>query len=323
MSKDVASPARSSLTRSLELMMRIRFFEEKVTELRKQQIIVGSVHLCNGQEAIYVGARGALTRMDRVFATYRGHGWALACGAPPAAVFAELLGRETGLCKGRGGSAQFSAADWGFYGENSIVGAGAAVALGAAISAQREGKGRVIVTAFGEGAMNQGAVHESMNFAAYQNLPIVFICENNSYSELTPTDKMVRVGEMYRRAEGYGIPGVRVDGNDPEAVQRTMFSFVEAARAGQGPALVEAMTQRLVGHYYGDMQSYRPKDELSEARKVEPIVRARQALQLAGMDVSDLDEMEAAVRQEIETAAQEALDAPLSDSTQAREHLYA
>jgi len=323
MGKDWTVAEQPVLTQYLEAMIRIRLFEEKVTELRKQQIIVGSVHLCIGQEAIYVGARAALTGEDRVFATYRGHGWALACGVPPAAAFAELLGRETGVCKGRGGSAQFSAADWGFYGENSIVGAGAAIALGAALSAKMEGKRRVVVTAFGEGAMNQGAVHEAMNFAAYQDLPLIFICENNSYSELTPTAKMVRRNEMYQRAHGYGIPGTRVDGNDPETVRRTVSGFAEAARQGQGPALVEAMTQRLVGHYYGDMQSYRPKGEITEAKKVEPIVRARQALLQTGMDSAELDRIEAEVRSEIEAAAQLALEAPLADPSHVMEHLYA
>jgi pyruvate dehydrogenase E1 component alpha subunit len=323
MSNALAPTNRSALMKYLEAMHRIRLFEEKVTELRKQQIIVGSIHLCIGQEAIYVGARAALDSNDRVFATYRGHGWALACGVPAAALFGELLGRETGVCKGRGGSAQLSAADWGFYGENSIVGAGVAIALGAALSAKMEGKGKVVVTAFGEGAMNQGAVHESLNFAAYQNLPLIFVCENNTYSELTPTAEMVRMNDLYRRADGYGIPGVRVDGNDPEAVRRVTSGFVEAARAGQGPALIEAMTQRLVGHYYGDLQSYRPNGEITEAKKNEPIVRARLALQEMGATAAELDQLELAVRQEVETAAEQALAAPLADVNQVREHLYA
>lgn len=318
-----AAPERSVLTGYLQAMTRIRLFEEKVTELRKQQVIVGSVHLCIGQEAIYVGARAALKPEDRVFATYRGHGWALACGVPLAAAFGELLGRETGVCKGRGGSAQFSAADWGFYGENSIVGAGAAIALGAALSAKMEGKGRVVLTAFGEGAMNQGGVHEAMNFAAYQDLPLIFLCENNTYSELTPTARMVRQGQMYERAGAYGMPGVRVDGNDPDAVRRTTASFVEAARQGRGPALVEAMTQRLVGHYYGDMQSYRPKGEVTQALKVEPIVRAREALQQLGMSPGELDDIEATLREESEQAAAQALAAPLADVNTVEEHLYA
>lgn len=323
MNPERAAPERSVLLRHLEAMIRIRRFEEKVMELRKQQIIVGSIHLGIGQEALYVGAHAALSPEDRVFATYRAHGWALACGAPPAAVMGELLGRDNGVCRGRGGSAHFSAPDWGFYGENSIVGAGAAVALGAALSAKREGKGRVVLTAFGEGAMNQGAVHEAMNFAAYQNLPLIFICENNTYSELTPTRQMVRNDQMYQRAAAYGMPGVRVDGNDPEAMCRTTASFVAAARQGEGPALVEAMTQRLVGHYYGDMQSYRPKGELAEARKAEPIVRARQVLQQLGVSAAELDALDARVNDGIEAATREALDAPLADPQQAAEHLYA
>ncbi|RZL94272.1 MAG: thiamine pyrophosphate-dependent dehydrogenase E1 component subunit alpha [Variovorax sp.] len=323
MSSGWTTPGRDTLERYLHSMVRIRRFEEKVTELRKAQTIVGSVHLCSGQEAIYVGTRAALTEKDRVFGTYRGHGWALACGAPPAAMFAELLGRETGVCKGRGGSAQLSASEWGFFGENSIVGAGAAVALGAALSAKMEGAGRVAVTAFGEGAMNQGAVHEAMNFAAYQSLPLIFVCENNTYSELTPTEKVVRNGEMFQRAQAYGMPGVRVDGNDPHAVCRTVAGLVEAARRGDGPALVEAMTQRLVGHYYGDMQSYRPKGEVPQALTVEPIVRARAALKAAGASAAEVDELERTVHEEVEAAAQEALAAPLADVSAVREHLYA
>lgn len=312
----------AALLRHLEAMLRIRYFEEKVADLRKKQFIVGSVHLCIGQEAIYVGARSALSDQDRVFGTYRGHGWAIACGVPPMNLFAELMGKEIGVCKGRGGSAQLCAPQWGFYGENSIVGAGAAVALGAALSARREGKGRVVLTAFGEGAMNQGAVHEAMNFAAYQDLPLIFVCENNIYSELTASTKMVRADEMYQRAGAYGMPGVRVDGNDPEAMRRTVGTFVEAARAGKGPALVEAMTQRLVGHYIGDMQSYRPKGEITEAKKTEPIARMQEALASSGNGdaVAALIER---VLAEIDSAAELAIQAPLANAETIAEHLYA
>jgi len=315
------APQRTVLTGYLQAMLRIRLFEEKVTELRKQQTIVGSIHLCIGQEAIYIGARAALGARPRVRDLPRPRrAWPAAC---PGRRLRRAAGREIGPCKGRGGSAQFSAADHGFFGENSIVGAGAAIALGAALSAKMEGRGRVVLTAFGEGAMNQGGVHEAMNFAAYQDLPLVFLCENNTYSELTPTFKMVRKGEMYQRADAYGMPGVRVDGNDPDAVRRCVSSFVDAARDGRGPALVEAMTQRLVGHYYGDMQSYRPKGELTEVKKTEPIVRARQALLELGATQAELDAIEAALREENEQAAQGALAAPLANVDQAQEHLYA
>ncbi len=308
----------------LKTMYRIRCFEEKATEIRKQQVhIVGSIHMCIGQEAIYAGTRSALEDRDRVFGTYRGRGWALACGVPPAAIFAELMGRETAPCKGRAGAPLLSAPDWGFYGENSIIGAGAPIACGTALAAKFEGQGRVVTTALGDGAMNQGAVHEAMNFAAYLDLPLIFICENNIYAELTPTRDMVRSDELFRRAHAYGMPGVRVDGNDPEAVRDAVAEFVKEARAGRGPALVEAMTQRLVGHYYGDMQSYRPKGEITEAKRHEPLVRLRAKLEADGVSASEMDALLAAIQQEIEAAAQEAIDAPLSSPEKAKEHNYA
>lgn len=307
----------------LSMMYQIRFLEEKITELRKQQIIQGSVHLCIGQESIYTGALQALTDKDQVFSTYRGHGWALACGVPASAIFAELLGRETGVNKGRGGSAYFTAADWGFYGENSIVGAGAPIACGAALTNKLRKNGAVALTAFGDGAMNQGAIHEAMNFAAYLDLPVIFVCENNVYSELTPIADMTRNDHLYERAQAYGIPGVRIDGNNLEEVRTTVQQFAQAAREGSGPALIEMMTHRLVGHYYGDMQSYRPKGELTEVKKHEPILRLRQQLVAHGIETAQLDALEAQAAQLIADQAAIALEAPLADTHSVLEHLYA
>lgn len=304
----------------LDMMFKIRFLEEKITELRKQQHIQGSIHLCVGQEAIYTGSMQALQQGDQVFSTYRGHGWALACGVPASAILAELLGRETGVNKGRGGSAYFSAADWGFYGENSIVGAGAPIACGTALSNKLRANGAISLTAFGDGAMNQGAVHEAMNFAAYLNLPVIFICENNIYSELTPIADMTRDAELYKRAAAYGIPGVRIDGNDLQAVYNSVAEHAEDVRKGKGPVLIEMMTQRLVGHYYGDLQGYRPRGELSEAKKHEPIARLRQQLSAQS---STIETIEAAAKQAIEAAAAEALAAPLANPNTVLEHIYA
>lgn len=306
----------------LAAMLRIRFLEDKVTELRKAQEIQGSVHLCSGQEAIYVGARGELRDDDYVFSTYRGHGWALACGVPPELIFAELLGRETGVCKGRGGSAYFSAPDWGFYGENSIVAAGMPIACGAALAAKMKGTDQVVLTAVGDGAMNQGAAHESMNFAAYLDLPVLFICENNTYAELTPLSETVRVPAMHRRGVPFGIPGERVDGNDVSAVRAAVARHVERARKGEGPGLIELMTQRLVGHYYGDMQSYRPAGEIAQAKKVEPIVRLRKRMQEAGTSAAALDEIESRVFQEIAQAADQALREPKASTETLSHYLY-
>jgi pyruvate dehydrogenase E1 component alpha subunit len=319
-----AAPNQELQLDLLRRMYRIRFFEEKSTEIRKINVdIVGSIHMCTGQEAIYAGTLSALTHDDRVFGTYRGRGWALMCGVPPEKLFGELMGREIGVCQGRAGPALLSAADWNFLGENSIIGAGAPIACGAALSAKTEGKGRVVITALGDGAMNQGGVHEAMNFAAYLDLPLIFICENNTYSELTPTIDMVRSGEFYKRAAAYGMPGVRVDGNDPEAMRATVSEYAAAARAGKGPALIEATTQRLVGHYYGDMQSYRPKGEITEAKKAEPIVRLRAKMEAAGVPTSTLDAIAAEAQAEMERAAELALQAPRTDPSTVKEHIYA
>lgn len=308
----------------LTRMRRIRALEEMIAQLRAESQIVGSVHLCNGQEAIYVGACAALDlSRDAVFPTYRGHGWAMACGVPPRAILAELLGRSTGISGGRGGSAYFTAPEYGFFGENSIVGAGAPIATGAALAATFDGSGRVAVASFGDGALNQGAVHEAMNFAAIRSLPVIFIVENNSYSELTPISAMVKVDQLFRRANAYGMPGARVDGNDPAAVEDAVAQAVARARRGKGPVLLELITQRLVGHYIGDVQHYRPEGELEEVSKVEPILRLEQKLIGLGRTREELDALHAAVQNEIETAAAEALADELAPTDTVLEHLYA
>jgi len=320
---DTEQTSQEDLLRYLRSLYTIRYFEERVEQLKADGDIAGSVHLSIGQEAIPVGACDVLSPTDAVFATYRGHGWALACGAPPEAVFAELLHRETGVNAGRGGSAHFSAPDWRFYGENSIVGAHAPIATGAALAAKFDGSGRISLCSFGEGAMNQGAVHEAFNFASAFDLPVVFVCENNTYSELTPTVDMVRSDQLFERAAAYAMPGERIDGNDPLTVRDSVDRAVKLAREGGGPSLVEAMTQRLVGHYTADAQLYRPRGEVEEARKVEPIVRLRRRLQEeAGVEAGKLDQISDEIRSEIHAAADRALQAPPADASRAREHLY-
>ncbi len=307
-----------------EQMCTIRCFEERVLQLRVAGDVVGSVHLCNGQEAIAVGTCAVLDLpRDLVFPTYRGHGWTLACGVPPEPLFAELLGRATGLNGGRGGSAYCSAPDHGMYGENSIVGAGAAIATGAALAAAFDGSGRVTVAVFGDGAMNQGSVHEAMNFASVRRAPVVFLVENNRYSELTPIKAMVRLESLYRRASAYGMSGVRVDGNDVAAVMATMRAVVEKARSGEGPVLVEAMTERLVGHYIGDAELYREPGELDRARENEPLRRSRRQLEATGVSTSEIDALEERVRSSVLEASLRALAAPLADPSTVEEHLYA
>jgi TPP-dependent pyruvate/acetoin dehydrogenase alpha subunit len=305
-------------------MLLIRRFEERVAELHQQKHIVGSVHLCNGQEAIPVGTCAALELdRDAVFPTYRGHGWTLSCGVPVGLLFAELLGREAGLNGGRGGSAYHSAPDYGMYGENSIVGAGAPIACGAALAAQYDGSGRVCVAVFGDGAMNQGAVHEAMNFASIRSLPVVFVVENNRYSELTPIADMVRIPRLSDRASAYGISGLRIDGNDVKVVATTMRQVVAKVRAGEGPVVVEAMTERIVGHYIGDVQQYRLPGEVEGAMEHEPLVRARVRLIEEGTSEDSLVALEDDVASEIRAASEFALTAPIADASTVTEHLYA
>lgn len=318
-------PVRPSLDHQLEQLRqltRIRLAEDRVMQLRRDEAIIGSVHLCNGQEAIPVGAAQARREEDPVFATYRGHGWALATGVDMTAFFSELLGRSTGPNGGRGGSAYFSDRSSGFYGENSVVGAGAPIACGAALGFQLRAERRVAIVVFGEGAMNQGAVNEAFNFAGARRLPVVFICENNGYSELTPTDSMVANSKLFERAQAFGFDGVRIDGNDVDIVAETVEQSLKRARNGEGPTLIEAMTQRLVGHYIGDAQIYRPPDELAKAAADEPIIRLVTRLQSEGVSEDRIAFVHAAARDEVETAVAAALAAPPADISRAREHVY-
>ena len=307
----------------LHAMWRIRLLEEKILELRMAGDIVGSVHLSNGQEAVAVGVCSQLREQDGVFATYRGHGWAMARGVPPFPILAELLGRSAGVNGGRGGSAHFSAAEYGFYGENSIVGAGVPIATGAALASTFDDSGRVAVAVFGDGAMNQGAISESMNLAAAMNLPVIFVCENNKYSELTPIDDMVRNPDLSARADALGIPSTRVDGNDPAEVAAAARLAIHSARHGLGPAFIEARTRRIVGHYIGDAQHYRPLGELDADTAVEPITRLTAHLRSAGVSPEVVEAARNRAVTEIDQAAQRALAAPVADPATALEHLYA
>lgn len=307
-----------------EQMSRIRSFEERTAELRQSGDVVGSVHLCNGQEAICVGTVSAL-ELDRdiVFPTYRGHGWTLACGATLEEMFAELLGRESGLNGGRGGSAYLFAPAYGMYGENSIVGAGTVIASGAALAAKFDGSGRITVPVIGDGAMNQGSVHEALNFASVNHLPVLFVVENNHWSELTPISAMTANERLYTRARPYNIPSARIDGNDVLAVHATMREVVERIRSGQGPILIEAVTDRIVGHYIGDVQTYRVAGEMDRLLEAEPIARARRSLLENGVTAEAIDAASDRARRETLDACKRALSSPLADTSTVWDHLYA
>jgi pyruvate dehydrogenase E1 component alpha subunit len=304
-------------------MLIIRTFEERILALRMSGEIFGSVHLCNGQEAGPVGACSELEPQDAVFATYRGHGWAIARGVPLESLFGELLGRATGINAGRGGSAYFTAPQFGFFGENSIVAAGLPIAVGAALAGRYDDSGRVALTVFGDGAMNQGACHEAMNFAATFRLPVLFVCENNVYSEMTPIADMVVDPVLWHRAAAYGLPGERVDGNDPAQVRDAVKRALARARNSEGPSFLELMTYRLVGHYVGDPQVYRTKEEVEQASKVEPLVRLRGELLDGGASEASLVDLESEVTELVETARDRALAAPFADLEDVKEHVYA
>jgi pyruvate dehydrogenase E1 component alpha subunit len=301
----------------------IRAFEEKVRELRIAGDVVGSVHLCIGQEATPVAIKRLLGPDDALFVTYRGHGYGLMRGIEPTAMFAELLGRATGINSGRGGSAYFIAPQHRFFGENSIVGAGAPIACGAALAGRFDGTDRVAITVFGDGAMNQGSVHEAMNFAAAMKLPVVFLCENNSYSEMTPIADMVGDPNLFRRAASYGMPGERIDGNDPTTLRERISGAITQAREGGGPTLLELMTARLVGHYIGDAEQYRIPGELDRAHETEPVSVLTRRLIDAGCSREALDRVESVAREEISAAVATALAAPLADPATAKDHVYA
>lgn len=322
-SRDLAPMETAGLLACFEQMARIRATEEAILRLHQRGEVIGSVHLCIGQEAIPVGACAALRSADPVYATYRGHGWALARGVEVDALLAEVCGRVGGTNAGRGGSAYLSAPGRRFMGENSIVGAGAPIAVGAALAARRAADPWVTVTSFGDGAMNQGAVHEALNLAAAMSLPVVFVCENNRYSELTPIDEMVAEPQLYRRAAGYGIPGERVDGNDVAAVRSAVAAAADRAHRGHGPTLLECMTQRLVGHYIGDAETYRPAGELEAARADEPLVRARAELVRGGIAERVLDGVHRAVEDEIRAIADDVVSRPHAEPGRIGDDLYA
>lgn len=259
-------------------MLLIRRFEETVEKLFSEGRIVGTAHTCIGQEALAVGVAAALGKGDALTSTHRGHGHFIARGAEPGRVMAELFGRAHGYSHGRGGSQMMMAPELGFYGTNGITGASVAFAAGLALNAQAAKSGRVVAAFVGDGASNQGIIHETMNIAALWKLPLVIICENNEYAMSTPVGTGVATGSVVRRAEGYGIKGVSIDGNDFETVRDTFAELAEAARRGEGPALIEGMTYRLSGHSRGDQRVYRTREEETEAWKHEPIARLHKRL---------------------------------------------
>ncbi|HLI01079.1 MAG TPA: thiamine pyrophosphate-dependent enzyme [Acidimicrobiales bacterium] len=298
-------------------MLVIRRFEQRCLELSHEGFIKGSIHLCLGQEAIPVGVCAAQEPGDRVVATYRGHGWAIARGVPLEPLLGEICQRAGGLNGGRCGSPLLSAPDYGLLAENSIVGAGVPVAAGAALAAQAKADGRVVVVSVGDGAMNQGSTNEGLIFAAVRNLPLVVVCENNGWSEMTASAEMFRSQNLSDRASGYHIPYEIVDGCDAEEVWDAASWALAEARDGRGPVFLECKTVRLGGHYNADIEHYRPAADAEDAKNREPLRRLRQRiLEEAVASEDELTAVEAAVAADIDAAtrAVRAMDEPPVDT---------
>ena len=282
-------------------MLLIRGFEQRVATLYRDGEVPGFVHLSIGQEAAAVGACWPLTPADVITSTHRGHGHCLAKGLDPLGMFAELMARDAGTNRGRGGSMHIADPKLGIFGANGIVAAGLPIAVGAAAAAQLRRDGAVVVAFFGDGAAAQGAFHEAVNLAAVWQLPVVFFCENNGYAEFSPAVTQ-HPSTLEQRAAGYGARFVAVDGNDVDATAGAMTDVVGAVRAGGGPVVVEAGTYRWHGHYEGDPQRYRTPEELREWEQRDPLLRSEQRLRDAGVSDDELKALESSVAEELDAA---------------------
>ncbi len=309
-----------------EQMAKIRHFEEKVNELYMKAIMPGLAHLYSGQEAVAVGVCEALRKEDYITSTHRGHGHCLAKGASIDRMFAELLGKEAGYCKGKGGSMHIADPDSGNLGANAIVGGSAGIATGAAFSSKMRGSDQVAVCFFGEGALGQGLLYEVMNMASLWKLPVIYVCENNQYNEYTHYSETL-AGQVMARAEAFGIHTESVDGQDVQKVYETMQRLAERARRGEGPAFVECRTYRYYGHHVGDISRsyYRSKEEEQEWRSErDPLkVLAERLISQQLADQAVLDQIEADVQQEVDRGVQFALDAAYPAAKEVTEDVYA
>jgi len=309
-----------------EQMVKIREFEEKANDLYLKALMPGLTHLYSGQEAVAVGVCEALRRDDYITSTHRGHGHCLAKGASVDLMFAELLGKEAGYCRGKGGSMHIADPDSGNLGANAIVGGSAGIATGAAFSAKMRGTDQVAVCFFGEGALGQGLLYEVMNMASLWKLPVIYVCENNQYNEYTHFSEATS-GEITARAKAFGIYTETIDGQDVQLVNETTQKLVERARRGEGPAFLECLTYRYYGHHVGDISRtyYRSKEEEQEWRTNHDPLKLM-AEKLIGQKLTDqavLDRIHTDVLSEIENGVQFAINASYPDPSEVTEDVYA
>jgi TPP-dependent pyruvate/acetoin dehydrogenase alpha subunit len=323
---ELAASERERWLHMYRQMVRIRLFEEQVNDLYKTARMPGLAHLYSGEEAVAVGVCAALRRDDYITSTHRGHGHCLAKGASIDRMFAELLGKEAGYCRGKGGSMHIADQETGNLGANAIVAGSAGIATGAAMSARMRGADQVAVCFFGDGALGQGILYEVMNMASLWKLPVVYVCENNLYTEYTHYTETT-AGDPCARAAAFGILAERVDGQDVRAVYATAQRIVERARRGAGPAFLLCDTYRYYGHHVGDIQRtyYRSKEE-EEFWKTErdPITLLGEWLtQYDIASAAVLEQMKAEAHTEIEAGVRFALNAPFPDASEVDQHVYA
>jgi pyruvate dehydrogenase E1 component alpha subunit len=316
--------AREKLVGMFGRMVEIRFFEDKVFELYAQNLVPGTIHLYLGEEAVAVGVCSALNKTDYIISTHRGHGHCIAKGADLNRTMAEILGKKTGYCKGKGGSMHIADFNIGMLGATAVVGAGLPIAAGAALSAKLRKTNQVTACFFGDGASNQGTFHEAINMAATWHLPVIFVCENNLYAMGTRQSIVMAIENIADRAAAYGIPGVVVDGNDVLAVYEATRKAVERARKGEGPTLIECKTYRLKGHSRVDPAKYRPKQEVEEWLTKDPIKRLKQRLlETKTLTETEISQIEKEAQTKIEEAVKFAMESPFPTPEEALEDVYA
>ena len=305
-------------------MVRIRLFEEGAGKLMEAGRLPGFLHLYVGQEAVAAGVMATLRADDVITSTHRGHGHAVAKGADLRYMYAELFGKQTGYCKGRGGSMHINDLSIGMLGANGIVGGGIPHALGAALAASYRGQDSVAVPFFGDGAANIGVFHESANLAAVMQLPVVFVCENNGYAEFTPQDRHMLLKDVADRAAAYGMPGEVVDGMDAVAVYLAAKRLVDRARAGEGPAMLEAKTYRFYDHQgiKGLRIPYRTQEEIDTWKQRDAIVSIEQRMAAAGMTAGELEQVWSGTREEIAAAIKFAEESPDPDPAHLLDDVY-
>lgn len=315
--------SQEQLRDAYRTMYLIRRMEESLLELAESGKIGGAMHTAIGHEANAVGVALALDENDYVTGTYRGHHHAIAWGMDPKRVIAEVLGRVDGVAKGKGGSMHLYAPGKGVMETNGIVAAQVPHAAGMAMASWLRGEDKVAITFFGDGANFQGVMHETYNIAQKWKLPVIFYCENNRYSEMTPISRTSSVAELYKFAEAYGMTSMQIDGNDVDAVYQAVSEAAEHARSGKGPVYIEGLTYRLSGHMSGDLETYREETEIDESREHEPLTVTRKRLIEGGMSEDEIDALQSEAEQEIKEATEFAENSPWPDDAQAYTDVFA